>query len=63
VEKEEKTAKTGRNGFKFEDFSSEEGGDTFCLVCSEQYASHEDWVQRNECKVTAHCKLAGKDPR
>jgi len=37
VDTGERRAKTGRNDFEFEDLSSDEGRDTFCLVCSEQY--------------------------
>jgi len=45
----EKRAETRRNNFKLEDLSSEEGKDTFCVLCCERCASNEQCAQCIEC--------------
>lgn len=55
-------AKPCKWNLHFEESSSEEEEDTFCLVCCEKYTSNE-WVQCTDCKMWAHCECAGRDPR
>lgn len=52
-----------RNGSKFNDLSSEEKENTFCVVRCQKHATKDEWIQGIECAIWAHWEWEERDPR